>query len=182
MVLSLILTVFVFGGAQPPTDSTHCVAAARFLRVDRHMVAAIDRDTINDWRTQQRVAGCRITAAGGTDIGVAKEAVRLYERLRAAHWTRTPDPRDAPNEASLRFRWEQSDCLFNVNAEALLNTTAEDLVNDALVLKLGETRYQVFVMCMPALPARPDHLPPEGDLEPPGTSGLRTNATAITPL
>lgn len=119
------------------------------------MVAEIETDTINDWRTGKRVGGCRITAAGGTDIGVGKEAARLYERLRAASWTRTPDPRDAPNEASLRYRLGSSDCLFNVNAEALLYTDAEGRVNEALVLKTGHTRYQVFVMCLPAMPAKP---------------------------
>ena len=86
-------------------------------------------------------------------MGVAREAVRLYERVRAAGWTRTPDPRDAPNEASLRFRKEQSDCLFNVNAEAMLGTKAERAVNGAVTAKPGESRYQVFVMCMPAMPA-----------------------------
>lgn len=134
-------------------DTTHCVEAAGFLRADRHMQAEIEPDTLNDWRTKQRLVGCRITAAGATDIGVAKEAARLYERLRALKWTRTPDPRDAPNEASLRFRWAQTDCLFNVNREPLLNTDAEGRVNEALILKPGETRYQVFVMCSRALPA-----------------------------
>ncbi len=119
------------------------------------MVAEIESDTINDWRTGTRVAGCRITAAGATDIGVAKEAARLYDQMRAAGWTRTPDPRDAPNEASLRFRWQQSDCLFNVNADALLLTDAESRVNEALVVSPGQTRYQVFVMCLPAMPAKP---------------------------
>lgn len=138
-----------------PADSTLCTAAARFLRNEQRMVAEIEADTIDDWRTRKRLAGCRITAAGGTTLGVSGEAVRFYERLRAARWVRTPDPRDAPNEASLRFRWEQADCLFNVNAEAMLNTEAEARVNDALVLKPGEVRYQVFVMCLPAQPAAP---------------------------
>ena len=149
-MLSVFLTL-VFSQASAVADTTHCAAAARFLRDDRHMVAAIDADTIDDWRTRQKVAGCRITAAGGTGIGVQPEAVRLYERLRSAGWTRTPDPRDAPNEASLRFRWERTDCLFNVSAEAMLNTEAESRVNDALVLKPGERRYQVLVLCMPAM-------------------------------
>ena len=153
MLFSLIATVAALSGATVSVDTVHCHTAARFLRADQRMVAAIDADTINDWRTKRRVPGCRITSAGGTDIGVAKEAIRLYDRLRAAGWTRTPDPRDAPSEASLRFRWEQSDCLFNVNAEAMLNTESEGRVNEAVVLKDGETRYQVFVMCMPAMPA-----------------------------
>ena len=119
------------------------------------MLAEVEVDTIDDWRTHQRVAGCRITAAGGTALGVNKEAVHFYERLRAAKWVRTPDPRDSPNEGSLRFRWEQADCLFNSNAEALLGTDAEQRVNDQLQLPTGQTRYQIFVMCMPAMPAAP---------------------------
>ena len=136
------------------TDSTHCVAAARFLRETQHMVMITETDTIDDWRTHQRLVGCRITAAGGSDVGVSREAARLYERLRAEHWTRTPDPVDSPNEGSLRFRWQRSDCLFNINAQPLLNTDAEMRVNDAVVVAPGATRYQVFVMCMPAMPAK----------------------------
>ena len=135
-------------------DSSDCVAGAAFLRDTQHMVAVIERDTIEDWRTKQRVIGCRITAAGVTDLTVQREAVRFYERLRASGWTRTPDPRDAPNEASLRFRMAQSDCLFNINAEALLGTRAESTVNRALKLGVGESRYQVLALCMPAMPAR----------------------------
>ncbi len=118
------------------------------------MVAIVERDTIDDWRTKQRVSGCRITAAGATDLTVQREAVRLYERLRELGWTRTPDPRDAPNEASLRFRMRQSDCLFNVNAEAMLGTRAESQANRALKLTTSERRYQVLVLCMPAMPAK----------------------------
>lgn len=138
-----------------PADTAHCTEAARFLTASQHMVAEVEPDTIDDWRIGRRIAGCRITAAGGASGTVRDEAVRMYERLRAAGWTRTPEPRDAPNESSLRFRWKQSDCLYNVNAEAMLGTDAEGRVLDKLVLKPGETRYQVFVMCTPALPAIP---------------------------
>ncbi len=152
-IISQLLVALSVSAA--PADSTHCVDAARFLRTTQHMVAVIERDTIDDWRTKRKVLGCRITAAGGTDVGVQQEAVRFYERLRAAQWVRTPDPRDSPNEGSLRFRWAQSDCLFNINREGLLGTEAEGLVNERLVLKAGETRYQMFVMCMPAMAAAP---------------------------
>jgi len=135
-------------------DSSDCAAGAAFLRDTQRMVALIERDTIDDWRTKQRVSGCRITAAGATDLSVQREAVRFYERLRAYGWTRTPDPRDAPNEASLRFRLAQSDCLFNINAEALLGTRAESTVNRTLKLGAGESRYHVLALCMPAMPAR----------------------------
>ncbi len=153
MILSLLL--LSLGQAPAATDTSHCAAAAKFLRNDRQMLAEIEVDTIDDWRTHKRVAGCRITAAGGSELSVAKEAVRFYEVLRAAKWVRTPDPRDSPNEGSLRFRWEQSDCLFNINAEALLGTDAEQRVNDALRTPPGQNRYQIFVMCMPAMPADP---------------------------
>jgi len=138
-----------------PADTVHCVAAARFLREQQHMVAAIDRDTIDDWRTGRRLSGCRVTAAGTTTSGIANEAVRFYERLRTAGWTRTPEPRDAPNEASLRFRWQRSDCVFNINDEARLGTDAELRVNEALQHVPGTTRYHVLALCMPALPASP---------------------------
>ncbi|QJR37379.1 hypothetical protein [Gemmatimonas groenlandica] len=152
MVIAALLALLV---APHVTDTAPCAEAARFLRTERHMLAEVEVDTIDDWRTKKRVAGCRITAAGGTEIGVNKEAVRFYELLRAAKWVRTPDPRDSPNEGSLRFRWEQSDCLFNINAEALLGTDAEQRVNDKLQVPAGQTRYQIFVMCMPAMAAAP---------------------------
>ncbi len=150
MVIVALLALIV---APHVADTSHCAAAARFLRAERHMLAEVEVDTIDDWRTQRRVPGCRITAAGGSDIGVSKEAVRFYDLLRAAKWVRTPDPRDSPNEGSLRFRWEQADCLFNINAEALLGTDAEQRVNDRLQVPAEQTRYQMFVMCMPAMPA-----------------------------
>ena len=63
--------------------------------------------------------------------------------------------RDAPNEASLRFRFEASDCLFNINRQPLLGTKAERVVNRELALPPGATRYQLLVLCMPAMPAKP---------------------------
>ncbi len=152
--IQLISLLLISAGAQP-ADTVHCATAARFARETQQMTAVIDRDTIDDWRTGQRVPGCRITAAGATEIGVQREAVRFYERVRAAGWTRTPDPRDAPNEASLRFRWEQSDCLFNITAEAMLGTKSERVVNAAVVIPPDQMRYQLLVQCMPAMPAKP---------------------------
>ncbi len=134
-------------------DTSHCTAAAQFLRDTQQMQAIAEVDTINDWRTQQKLVGCRVTAAGGTTETLRDEAIRFYNRLRAAKWVRTPDPRDAPTESSLRFRWKQSDCLFNVTRDAMLFTDAEEQVTEALVLKPGEERYHVFVMCTAALPA-----------------------------
>ncbi|MEP6766017.1 MAG: hypothetical protein ABJB66_17015 [Gemmatimonadaceae bacterium] len=151
-ILSAIL-LSVGGTAKP--DTTLCMNAANFLRDDRHMIATIDTDTVDDWRTGKKTPGCRVTAAGGSTQTVPKEAVFFYDRVRALGWARTPDPRDAPTEASLRFRRDNADCLFNVNASALLNTDSEQRVNDALKLNERETRYQVFVMCVPAAAAKP---------------------------
>lgn len=155
MTPSFLPLLLAINTASTPADTVHCVEAARFLRADLGMQAIIDPDVIDDWRTGKKTEGCRVTAAGATAIGVNKEAVRFYERVRAAKWTRTPDPRDAPNEAALRFRWEQSDCLYHVNREMLLNTAAESRVNDRLKLAAGEVPYYVFVMCVPAAPAKP---------------------------
>ena len=155
MTISILPLLFTISQALAPADTLHCTEAARFLRAELRMEAIVDADVIDDWRTGRKTPGCRITAAGATDIGVNKEAVRFYERVRAAKWIRTPDPRDAPNEGALRFRWEQSDCLFHVNREMLLNTAAEATVNDRLKLGAAETPYYVFVMCTPAAPAKP---------------------------
>ncbi|MEO7359160.1 MAG: hypothetical protein ABI120_02440 [Gemmatimonadaceae bacterium] len=139
-----------------PADTVLCTAAAKFLRSDvLRMQALIDTDTLDDWRTGKKTSGCRVTAVGATDIGVTREAVRFYERVRAAGWKRTPDPIDMPNEGALRFRWESADCLFHVNREPLLGTMAETRVNNALKLGPGETPYQIFVVCVPAAPAKP---------------------------
>lgn len=132
-----------------------CTAADAFLRDDRRMATVVEADTIDDWRTRKRVVGCRISAAGGTPRGVQAEAVSFYERVRAIGWVRTPDPRDAPNEGSLRFRSGSVDCLFNVYGPAMLNTDAEMVAEDRRPLAAGETRYHVYVMCMPAMPAAP---------------------------
>lgn len=149
----LSLPLLVTALAAQPADTAWCASAASFLRDSQRMVVAVERDTIDDWRTAQRLAGCRITAAGASAVGVAREAAQLYERLRASQWTRSPNPMDAPNEASLRFRRDGADCLFNVYEVPRLYTDAEFRVNDAVVPKHGEVRYQVFVMCHRAMPA-----------------------------
>lgn len=147
-------TVMPALGAQR-ADTARCAQAGRFMRSLPAVVAILEPDSVDDWRTGRKLAGCRITAAGLTRIGPAGEAVRFYERVRQAGWVRTPDPRDAPNEASLRFRRDGSDCLFNVSAEGLLFTEAEARVIDRVVPGSGEQRYHVLVQCIPALPARP---------------------------
>lgn len=148
-----LLAFLAFPLGQPPQPL--CVAADQFLRTDRNMVTVVEPDTIDDWRTRKRQIGCRITAAGGTTRGLQPEAVGFYERIRAVGWVRTPEPRDAPNEASLRFRSGNADCLFNVFGDAMLMTDAELTVDERRPLKSGEVRYHVYVMCIPALPAAP---------------------------
>lgn len=163
MPVSLLLLLFVLGGAHSPRAALVqparqplCEAADRFLTGDRLMVTRIEPDTLDDWRTHKKLVGCRVTAAGGTTRGVQPEAVFFYERVRAVGgWVRTPEPRDSPNEASLRFRTGQVDCLFNVYGPAMLNTEAEDAVDAARPLKTGEVRYHVYAVCVPAMPAAP---------------------------
>ncbi len=138
--------------AQP---TQYCEGAHRFMTGDQRMAAEVERDTIDDWRTGQKVVGCRVTAAGVTRDGVPRAAILFYERLRAQGWTRTPDPRDAPNESSLRYRKDGVDCLFNVYRDGTLLTEAEGRVAEARVPGPGEERLGIFAMCMPAMPAKP---------------------------
>ena len=100
--------------------------------------------------------------------GIERLVNAFYERVRAVGWVRTPDPYDAPSEASLRFRMGKADCLFNVYGDAMLMTDAEDRVDLARVLAPGEKRYHVYVMCLPVMPAapreEPSRFPPASDL------------------
>lgn len=153
MLVSFFIAPWLALSAQPPQPL--CTDAVAFLRTDRQMAVVVEPDTLDDWRTRQKLVGCRITAAGGTVRGVQPEAVAFYERVRAVGWVRTPEPFDAPNEASLRFRMGKADCLFNVYGDAMLMTDAEDRVDEAKPLGAGEKRYHAYVMCTPALPAAP---------------------------
>ena len=138
------------------TQEEHrCRAAERFLVEQVGMTAIAGADTINDWRSRKIIPGCRITAAGLTARRLADETALFYERLRAAGWTRTPDPRDAPNEASLRFRLAGTDCLFNFYSGTTLATEAEIAVNNAVAPGRGQQRYNVLVLCIPAMDAAP---------------------------
>lgn len=118
------------------------------------MTTIVESDTVDDWRTRQRLAGCRITGAGSTESDMAQEAARFYVRLRSAGWTRTPDPQDAPNESSLRLRRGETDCLFSLYQGVLLQTDAELQVLAAHTPAPNETtRFQVLALCVPAIPA-----------------------------
>ncbi len=131
-----------------------CMEAERFVRETMGMRALSEPDTIDDWRTQKMVPGCRITAAGGTTRTSMEVARGFFEILAESGWDRTPDPRDAPNEASLRYRRLGADCLFSFyDRTTSLNTEAEFAVSDAVVLAPGEHFFHFLVMCTPAAPA-----------------------------
>ena len=133
-----------------------CTEAERFVRETIGMAAITEPDTIDDWRTRAMVPGCRVTAAGATRRSSADEARRFYEAVVDAGWTRTPDPRDAPNEASMRYRRDGADCLFNFYTSNMsLNTDAELTVIDAVPRRPGERLFNFLIMCTPAAPAAP---------------------------
>ena len=119
------------------------------------MTAVVEPDTIDDWRTDKMVPGCRVTAAGLTTRSLQAEARGFFDRLQGAGWERTPFPDDAPNEASLRFRKSGVDCLFSFYSGGLLGTDAELEVDDMVVPGPGEQRYNFLVLCMPAVDVAP---------------------------
>lgn len=137
-------------GAQ---ETEHCVQAHRHLEEVADMAAITDPDTIDDWRTGRMVPGCRVTAAGVTSLPPEELIREFYDGLRSAGWERTPDPADAPNEASLRFRKDGADCLFNYYTDGMLFTESEEEVDNAVIPVPGQSRYNFLVMCMPAMPA-----------------------------
>lgn len=133
-----------------------CESAERYVREVIGMIAITEPDTIDDWRTQAMVPGCRVTAAAAARRPVRDAARAFYETILDDGWVRTPDPRDAPNEASMRFRKDGADCLFNYYDNSMsLNTDAEMTVTDAVHVGPGEAVYNFLVMCTPAMPAAP---------------------------
>jgi hypothetical protein len=132
-----------------------CAEAERFVR-DVGMEALTEPDTIDDWRTGMVTPGCRVTAAGASSEATQTVARGFFEVLEASEWQRTPDPRDSPNEASLRYRRFGADCLFNYYDRTLsLGTEAEFAVMDAVSLGPGDELYHVLVRCVPVAPAIP---------------------------
>ena len=157
--LPLVLTVAI-GCAAAGTESgsqdvQRCEPVHRFLTQDFGMVAETQPDTVDEWRTHKMLPGCRVTAAGGTALGMAATAELLYDQLGAAGWTRTPDPRDAPNESALRLRLGDTDCFFSVYSRIMIGTDAELRVNNAFVHNPQDARYNVLVQCVPAMAAAP---------------------------
>lgn len=155
-LLATLLSGALLGPRTAAAQVELCAGAERFVVEVVGMVAVSEPDTIDDWRTGAMVPGCRVTAAGATRRSDAVEARTFYERVREAGWVRTPDPRDAPNEASLRFRRDGADCLFSYYTPASpLNTEAELEVGDAVSPRPGERMFNFLVMCTPAAPAAP---------------------------
>ncbi|MBW3535565.1 MAG: hypothetical protein KY453_10185 [Gemmatimonadetes bacterium] len=154
MLAAVSMGVFLPACADAQVES-HCIQAHAFLVENRDMAAVTEPFTLDDWRTDQSVPGCQVTAAGVTRRSARDEAIRFFDALREEGWVRTPDPQDAPGESSLRFRRDGSDCLFSFYTGGLLGTEAEATVTDARVPGPGERRYGFHVMCVPAMPAAP---------------------------
>jgi hypothetical protein len=77
--LSCLIAAPRIAAAQASADL--CLQAERFVR-SMGMVAVTEPDTIDDWRTQAMVPGCRVTAAAATRRSDAVEAHEFYERIR----------------------------------------------------------------------------------------------------
>ena len=155
LLLSASLACAAAGTEAGVRDVQRCEPVQRFLTEDFGMVAETERDTMDDWRTHKVLPGCRVTAAGGTQLGMSDTAGLLYDQLLAAGWTRTPDPRDAPNESALRLRLDDTDCFFSVYSRIVIGTAAEMRVNLALTPSSEDARYNVLVQCVPAMEAAP---------------------------
>jgi hypothetical protein len=151
VALAMVLT-WATGAAAQVGPVRHCLDSGAFLEGHMGMATVVESDSISDWRSHRRVAGCRITAAGVTTRTAGAQAAYTFDVLREAGWTRTPNPRDAPNEASLRFRRGGSDCVFSFYTGGLLGTEAEGAVDEARVPGPGERRYNFVVLCMEASP------------------------------
>ena len=133
-----------------------CLEAEQFMRDVMGMTALSEPDTIDDWRTRKMVPGCRVTAAGGSRLPSSQIVEGFYAQVEIEGWTRTPDPRDAPAEASIRYRKSDADCLFNFyDNSTTLATEAELVVSDAVPLAAGEALFNFLVLCTPAAPAAP---------------------------
>ncbi len=117
-----------------------CAEAERYVR-EVGMQALTEPDTIDD---------------GPSGEPTQTVARRFFQALNSSEWRRTPDPRDSPNEASLRYRRFGADCLFSYYDRTLsLGTEAEFAVMDAVPLGPGEELYHLLVRCVPAAPAEP---------------------------
>lgn len=153
---ALAAVALVVAPARAASQTELCLEAERFVRDVMDMTALAEPDTIDDWRTRKMLPGCRVTAAGASRRSASEIVRAFYAQVEAEGWTRTPDPRDAPNEASMRYRRSGADCLFNYyGSSTTLATEAELVVSEAVPLQPGERLYNVLVMCVPAAEAAP---------------------------
>ena len=155
-VWALLAFLALAGCAGPGTVGSaqnleRCEPAERYV-IDRlGMVAETGPDTLDDWRTDQVLYGCRVTAAGATSLELRDVAEGFYAGLFAEGWQRTPDPQDAPAESSLRFRRGETDCLFSLYDNIVIGTPTELRVSNALVIAPGEKRYNLLAQCFRAM-------------------------------
>ena len=155
------LAAATLGCATAPTrtaerDLRRCDAPYRMLTEGLGMAAEVTADTVADWRTHLSLPGCRITAAGSiADASETEQAEAFFNSVRDAGWTRTPDPRDMPNESAIRFRLNDTDCFFNRYLGIMIGTPAEMRVNGVYQGRPGDDRFNVLVQCVEALPAFP---------------------------
>jgi len=156
--LALVASLLGCAGAQSGAGAqevARCEPAQRLLTEQLGMVTETEPETVDDWRTGRLVPGCRVTAAGSTSFAMRDQAEGVFYGIIAAGWERTTDPRDAPNESSLRFRMGDTDCLFSFYSGIVIGTESERRTIHALVIPPGESRYNVLVQCIPAMEARP---------------------------
>ena len=139
-----------------PEDLRRCEALERVLTEQLEMKAEISPDSLDDWRTKRNLPACRVTAAGSmVTAAPGDENLVFYQILVAAGWERTPDPRDRPNEAAIRLRFDGTDCFFTPYFGIRLFTQAEFRVNKAYGAPEGETRFNYLAVCVEALPSVP---------------------------
>ena len=155
LILAVLLGCAGAGTEAGAQDLKRCEPVQKFLTEQFSMVAETGPDTIDDWRTHKIVPGCRVTAAGGTGIDMGQTAGMFYNSLLAAGWTRTPEPRDAPEESALRLRLEDTDCFFSIYSGIAIGTEAERRVTMAFEPRSDDARYNILVQCMPAMAAAP---------------------------
>lgn len=154
----LILAFIGRCNGEPPLafeEEEYCLDARDYLSGEFGNLVRVDPDTIDDWRTRQMVLGCRVYASEATELDMAATAQRFYDRVMSAGWTRTPNPRDMPNEAAIRLRMDDADCLFHVYNGPLIGTPSEIEVSSSVETQPGEQRYNVLVQCMQATEAAP---------------------------
>ena len=156
ILLATLVASASTGSEARAQEVKRCEAVHRLLTEDMGMVAESSPDTVRDWRTNQILPGCRVTAAGSTlRTRTGDEGEALYARLLAVGWKRTPNPRYATDEPALRFRLDETDCFFSVYSGMMVGTQAEMRVSVALEIRPGEDRYNVLVQCVPAMQAKP---------------------------